>query len=70
MYNTLYMAATKYPKIKSGFIHVPYADEQVVEKPYGTASMTLGTIAKALEYAIEAVVEHNDDIELPTGATH
>jgi pyroglutamyl-peptidase len=70
MYNTLYMAATRYPKIKGGFIHVPYADGQVVDKPYGTASMSLPTIAKALEYAIEAVVEHTQDIDLVTGATH
>jgi pyroglutamyl-peptidase len=70
MYHTLYLAATKYPQLKAGFIHVPYADEQTVNKPYGTPCMTLGTIAKALEYAVEAVVEHAEDIELTMGATH
>lgn len=70
MYNSLYLAATKYPQIKAGFIHVPYADEQVVDKTYGTPSMTLATIAKALEYAIEAVVENKEDIEMEAGTTH
>jgi pyroglutamyl-peptidase len=70
MYNTLYLGATKYPQIKAGFIHVPYADEQVVGKAFGTPSMTLTTIAKALEYVIEAVVENKDDIDMTTGATH
>jgi pyroglutamyl-peptidase len=70
MYNTLYLAATKYPNIKAGFIHVPYSDEQVVSKTYGTPSMTLATIAKALEYAVEAVVENKNDIDMTTGATH
>jgi pyroglutamyl-peptidase len=66
----LYLAATKYPNIKAGFIHVPYSDEQVVSKTYGTPSMTLATIAKALEYAVEAVVENKNDIDMTTGATH
>jgi pyroglutamyl-peptidase len=70
MYNTLYMASTKYKNIKAGFIHVPYSDDQVVDKTYGTPSMTLTTIAKALEYAIEAVIENKEDIEMATGTTH
>ena len=41
MYNVLYMAATKYPNIRAGFIHVPFAAEQVVEKPNGTPFMSL-----------------------------
>ena len=71
MYNALYMAATKYPNIRAGFIHVPYADEQVVAKPNGTPSMSLKTIAKSLEYAIEATVKNEKDItEAVGGTTH
>ena len=57
MYNVLYMASKKYPNIKAGFIHVPYSTDQAAEKPEGTPSMSIETIAKALEYAIEAIVE-------------
>lgn len=56
MYRVLHMAATQYPGMKAGFIHVPYAMEQLIGKPSGTPGMSLTDIARALEYAIEAVV--------------
>lgn len=70
MYNVLYMAATKYPNIRAGFIHVPFAAEQVVDKANGVASMSLEMIAKSLEYAIEAVVQNKTDISEAMGTTH
>lgn len=70
MYNVLHMAAKKYPNIRAGFIHVPFAAEQVVNKPNGTPFMSLEQIAKSLEYAIEATVNHTDDIKMVSGATH
>lgn len=57
MYNVLYMLEKKYSDIRAGFIHVPYSLEQAVEKPDGTASMSIETISKALKYAIEAIIE-------------
>lgn len=56
MYNVLHLAAAKYPGIRAGFIHVPFAAEQVIDKPVGTPFMSLEMIAKSLEYAIEAAV--------------
>ena len=56
MYRALHMAATKYPGMRAGFIHVPYAMEQLVDKPSGTPGMALRDIIAALEYAIEAIV--------------
>ena len=53
MYEVLHMG---YPGIRAGFIHVPYVDEQAVNKPAGTPSASLAAITKALELAIEAVV--------------
>ena len=70
MYNVLYMAAKKYPKLRAGFIHVPYACEQVVDKPNGTACMSVADIARSLEYAVEAIVENETDIEASGGTTH
>lgn len=55
MYNVLYMCEKRYPGIRAGFIHVPYACGQVIDKANTTPSMPLETIAKSLEYAIEAV---------------
>ena len=70
MYNVLHMAATKYTNIRAGFIHVPFATEQVVEKPNGTPCMTLEMIAKSIEYAIEATINKNEDIKESMGTTH
>ena len=70
MYNVLYMAAKRYPNIRAGFIHVPFAAEQVVDKPNGTPFMSLEMIAKSLEYAIEAAVKQEEDIKASMGTTH
>lgn len=70
MYNVLYMAAKKYPNIRAGFIHVPFAAEQAVDKANGMAFMSLDMIAKSLEYAIEATVQNEADISEAMGTTH
>lgn len=71
MYNVLHLTATKYPNIRAGFIHVPFATEQAVNKPVTMASASLETIAKALEYAIEAIVtSKGDDVKEAMGTTH
>lgn len=70
MYTLLYLIDKKYPQMRGGFIHVPYAMEQTIEKPIGTASMTLPVIAKALEYAVLAVIENQEDISQAMGTTH
>lgn len=70
LYSVLYEVNKKYPHIKAGFIHVPFATVQVVGKPDQTPSMPIETIAKGLEYAIEAIVENSSDINLAMGETH
>ena len=56
LYTLLYLIDKKYPHVRGGFIHVPYAMEQVINKPLGTPSMDLRQIARGLETAVEAVV--------------
>lgn len=68
MYHVLYLIDKKYPTIRGGFIHVPYALEQVVDKPQGTAAMSLETISQGLLLAIKAIVENQEDIQY-TGGT-
>lgn len=67
MYHVLYLINKKYNNVRGGFMHVPYALEQVIDKPQGTAAMPIETIAKGLELAIKAIVENNDDINLHMG---
>ena len=70
MYNVLYMCEKRYPGIRAGFIHVPYARGQVIDKANTTPSMPLETIAKSLEYAIEAVAIDRADGGESAGELH
>lgn len=69
LYSVLYYVNKNKKNIKSGFIHVPYAADQVVDKPNGTAFMSLEMIAKGITHAIEAIVELDEDINVNMGQT-
>lgn len=68
MYHVLYLIRKKYCNVRGGFIHVPYALEQVIGKPQGTCAMPLETISKGLELAIKATIENEKDIILLDGS--
>ncbi|MBF1300367.1 MAG: pyroglutamyl-peptidase I [Parvimonas sp.] len=68
-YGMAHLASTKYPNMRTGFVHIPFLPEQVVDKR-NMPSMPLELIAKGLEYAIEAIVENKEDIKVEGGATH
>lgn len=70
MYENLYLAAARYPLMRTGFIHVPFAPAQAVGKPVNTPTMNIDVIAKGIEAAIEAIVEHEQDIHTVEGVTH
>ncbi|MGM0217486.1 pyroglutamyl-peptidase I [Enterococcus sp. AZ126] len=70
MYRLLYMIDKEFSDVKGGFIHVPFEPTQVIDRPVGTASMPIQTIADSLSYAIEAAVTTEVDIEENTGTTH
>ena len=58
LYTLLHTAAREYPSLRGGFIHVPYAIEQLSGKPKGTYGMDLRDIARALTCSVEAIAEH------------
>jgi len=66
----MYFIDKEFHNIKGGFIHVPYDTQQVINKPAGTPSMPTATISDGLRYAIEAVIENKNDIEINAGQTH
>lgn len=70
MYTLLYLIDKKFPNIRGGFIHVPYAMGQTVDKPLGTPSMSLDQISKGLEYSIMAAIENKEDVSAAMGTTH
>lgn len=75
MYHALYLAQKEFQGLRAGFIHVPFAPEQVVDKTLVTPSMSLSDIAKGLELSIQAMVQYNNDeeaelIKVILGTTH
>ena len=69
MYGILYYIQKEFPNARGGFIHVPYAASQVVNKP-NTASMAIADITASIEAAIKAAVENTSDIKAIGGETH
>ncbi len=57
LYSVSDYIATHDLKMKSGFIHVPYIADQVLNKPAETAFMSVKDIVRAIELSIEKVVE-------------
>lgn len=70
MYRLLHMLSTEYSNIKGGFIHVPFAVQQATNYGDGMASWEVSTIAKGLEYALEAVAENKESSNVAMGTTH
>lgn len=69
MYQLAYVADKKYPNMKTGFIHVPFAPEQVVDKT-DKPSMSIELMTKGLVAAIKACLEHDTDVKRAFGETH
>ena len=69
MYGILYYIQKEFPNVRGGFIYVPFAASQVVNKP-NTPSMAIADITAAIEAAIKAAVEHQADIKAIGGETH
>ena len=67
MYGVLHFIAEAGIAARAGFIHVPYAEAQVVDKA-GIAAMSLATMARGVEAGIAAAAAHARDIAVPEGA--
>lgn len=68
-YGVRHMIETKYHGKRSGFIHIPFLPQQVINRP-NTPSMSLETITEAITVAIEAIIKNENDIKVIGGATH
>jgi len=67
MYGVLHFIAASGKRARAGFIHVPYAEDQTLEKP-GTPAMALATMVKGVEAAIAAAQATARDVKLAAGA--
>jgi pyroglutamyl-peptidase len=66
MYGVLHYLAQRSPGVRAGFIHVPYAEAQVLEKP-AIAAMAIATMVKGVEAAIVAAHRQQADIRASGG---
>ncbi|MEG0806365.1 MAG: pyroglutamyl-peptidase I [Lachnospiraceae bacterium] len=69
MYRLLYLLHTKYTQIRGGFIHVPFAPQQVAASGGNYPSMEMTTIARGLQAAITVIVRGKEDSAIAMGTT-
>ena len=71
MYEALYITSKKYPNIKAGFIHIPYIEEQIKNKP-NMPYMKKEYIITALKLIIKTSVNYYDkeDTKVTGGLEH
>lgn len=69
MYGVLYHLDKEYPKIRGGFVHVPFIPSQVVDKANAPA-MSIPDITAALEACIRAIEANKEDIVAAGGKEH
>jgi len=67
-YGLMHLQA-KRPKMRAGFVHIPYLPEQAARHP-GTASMALGQVVEGLRVAVRVSLDASVDISAGAGATH
>ncbi len=53
MYGVLHLLAAGELPARAGFVHLPYSEEQALDKP-GTPAMSVATMARGIEAAIAA----------------
>lgn len=69
MYGLLYHIQHDFPQVRGGFIHVPFATEQVADKP-GTPALPLEQMVEALRIAVATAVTTESDLHINEGAEH
>lgn len=65
-YGVRYLIEKKFAGKKSGFIHIPYLPQQVIDKP-NQPSMDLDVIVKGLCAAIQAMLTYTKDVKTTEG---
>lgn len=70
MYGVLYHLHKDFPRIRGGFMHVPFIPSQVVHRQTPAPCMNLQDIANGIIAAICAVAENETDLHTAEGKTH
>lgn len=68
-YSLMHLIATERPGLRGGFVHVPYAHEQVVRRIDEQPSLSVDDIVAALRITVRTSVEVREDVAVAVGAT-
>jgi pyroglutamyl-peptidase len=70
-YGLMHLAATRFPELRGGFLHVPYLPSQAARHATslgeGVPSMALDEIARGIEIVLAVAASRRDDIALAEG---
>ena len=73
-YGLMHLAATRFPELRGGFLHVPYLPSQAARHTTslatslaGTPSMALDEIARGIEIVLSVTASRHDDIAAAEG---
>jgi pyroglutamyl-peptidase len=66
MYGVLHYLAASGHRARAGFIHVPYAEQQVLDKR-DAPSMAIASMVKAVQAAIAAAHRYRHDLKVAEG---
>ncbi|HEX4858377.1 MAG TPA: pyroglutamyl-peptidase I [Usitatibacteraceae bacterium] len=69
IFGVLHHLALTRAATRAGFIHVPYAESQILDKP-GTAALSLATMSAGVKAAIIAAARRRADLKLVGGQLH
>ncbi|MFH8371092.1 pyroglutamyl-peptidase I [Streptomyces sp. NPDC018031] len=67
-YGLLHLAATERPGLRGGFVHVPYAPEQVLDR--SAPALPVAAVADGLRAVAATAAARTEDIRAVGGATH
>jgi pyroglutamyl-peptidase len=67
-YGLMHLMATQHPEMRGGFVHVPFAPEQVADR--SVPSLPVETSAEALRVILRTAARIRVDLPLAAGATH
>lgn len=69
IYGVLHHIALKGMTARAGFIHVPFLESQIVDRP-NTPAMSLPTMIEGAKAAIMAAIKYRADLKLVGGSLH
>lgn len=67
-YAAMHLVATDRPGMRAGFVHVPYAHGQVVDRPGATPSLSLESITDALAVVVGTTLATRADLAVAAGS--